>query len=205
MEITYFGYDTQDVSKAIAAYTKRKGLAPTLVVARPEIPLENETDIVFRSRFGIADGILVTHMATVQDMIDNEKMLAIRAPVIFTPSAPSESRGYRIPTRKPGRPEQDGGRCPHCGGHIHDFNNLGYWYGWAIGKEPPYWEKLREYVFARDKHTCQTCRRRLPPSELRCHHLIAKEIMGSDSARNITTLCGACHPDEHPIFSDDEE
>jgi len=199
-DVRYFGYDTHDVARAIDAYRNNKGQEPTLVIARPDFPLENENEIVFRSRFGMGEGLLVTHMATVDEMAAREKTGIV---VNFVPKGTGNGiyKG-KVPLRRPGRPVQDGGDCPHCGQHISDFNSIGHWHGWVLGKYPPYWDALREYVFARDKYTCATCRRRLPAPELRCHHIIAKEIGGSDSARNLITLCGPCHPDEHPIFED---
>lgn len=83
------------------------------------------------------------------------------------------------------------------------FEKLGHWYGWAQGIEPIYWEALRLYVLRRDRFTCQKCYRKLLPSELRCHHVIRKEDGGTDSARNLITLCAECHLDEHPIYAEE--
>jgi len=93
---------------------------------------------------------------------------------------------------------------PHCHGPIQDFESLGYWYGWAFGIIPPYWEELRLYVFRRDNYTCSKCHKLFPPPMLSAHHIVRKEDGGEDGSRNLITLCNICHEDDKPIFEDEQ-
>lgn len=199
----YFGYATHDIDKAIKQYTKRTGHEPTAIVVRPTWKVNRESSLIVRSRFGSGSGILVTHLITVAELCWREETLKVRQ-VEIDHSEPIISNGNyspeSVPKHLPGRPKQNGGKCPHCGNLITNFNDLGHWHGWAFGIEPPYWQELRLFIFRRDHYTCQRCQQRLTLDKLRCHHMIAKEIGGSDSARNLVTLCGECHIDEHPIF-----
>ncbi len=93
--------------------------------------------------------------------------------------------------------------CPHCEGKINDFEHLGYWYGWGLGIEPPYWQELKLYVFRRDDFTCQECHKKFATNLLIAHHIQRKEDGGIDSAKNLQTMCVYCHPDTKPVY--DEE
>jgi len=83
--------------------------------------------------------------------------------------------------------------CPHCQQKIVDWEALGFWYGWAIGKTPPYWDALRRYVWGRDDKHCARCGDTIDLNVMICHHIHPKEDGGSDSARNLVTLCRKCH------------
>ena len=48
-------------------------------------------------------------------------------------------------------------------------------------------------VFARDKHTCQYCGRRLPRSELNLDHVVPRSKGGSSSWDNVVCSCFACN------------
>ena len=56
--------------------------------------------------------------------------------------------------------------------------------------EPESYEKLREQVLQRDGWKCQCCGSR---SNLEVHHQNFRSQGGNDSARNLITLCWACH------------
>lgn len=206
---TYRGYATNDPYKAAELYKSATGYEATVIVARPEFVITDDHPLVIRSRLGTANGLLVSHLISVDEMNRHQNSLPA---VLLTHKAddderPSLSRGkYNIvPEKKPGRPSQKGGACPHCGSEVTDFSKLGFWYGWQLGIVPPYWESLRLYVFQRDNYTCQDCHQRLSVNKLRCHHIQKKEDGGTDSALNLRTLCGDCHSDEHPIMPEDEE
>jgi hypothetical protein len=51
----------------------------------------------------------------------------------------------------------------------------------------------RKQILHRDHFTCQSCGRRFPPTQLEVHHLLPKTQKGSDSFRNLITLCKECH------------
>jgi len=101
--------------------------------------------------------------------------------------------------RKPGQGNRSNFRgrlssvCPHCQQEIRDWEALGFWHGWATGKEPPYWGALRRYVWERDDKHCARCGDAVALGPAACHHVHAKEDNGSDSARNLVTLCSECH------------
>lgn len=93
--------------------------------------------------------------------------------------------------------------CPFCRSKAKpEF--LGFWGGWIEGKEPDYWTQLRMYVFWRDDFRCRKCRHRFSPDLLVAHHIMPKEKGGTDSADNLATECYRCHPDDKPIYNDDE-
>ena len=202
METLFFGYDTDDPYLAERLYKKRFGIEPTVIIARPEMVVKSHPLLV-RSNHGCAGGLLVTHFIQPKQVTNGNHRLHDG----FIVGAKSDHRlpvKEEIPKSKRGRPSHPEASCPHCGNDITSFERLGHWYGWALGIEPIYWEALRKYVFHRDRYTCHDCEKKLPPSELRCHHVVAKEIGGSDSARNLRTLCADCHLDEHPIYPDEE-
>lgn len=78
-----------------------------------------------------------------------------------------------------------------------DWESLGIWPFWADNRFPPYWEKLRRYVFRRDHYTCQICHRRFGAHDLDAHHILPWQNGGDDSARNLVTLCEPCHNAVH--------
>lgn len=211
----FIAYATHDLEDVLSHYQDKTGRDARAVVVRPNFRFRNDEldhPLVIRTRFAAANVIMVTHLATSEQLADwgradsqaHEKAMRALMPKypekLFEESPSSDV----VPKRKPGRPSQRGGTCPHCKNEITNFEDLGFWWGWDKGIAPPYWEDLRSYVFARDDHTCQSCKQRLKKKLLVCHHIIPKEKDGADSARNLLTLCHPCHLDEHPIFQDDE-
>lgn len=195
-------FATDDAEVAERSYRHKTGMDATVCLARPELSVKNETPSLVRSKHGPADAILVTHELSPKDCMEEDINTQVR------PDAHKATARHRaidpnvVPDRKPGRPFRGGSKCPHCGGKIADFNDLGYWYGWSIGKTPPYWDELRLYVFHRDNYRCQKCRSQLPAAKLNAHHIEPKETGGTDSARNLLTLCLDCHEDLYPIIGD---
>lgn len=56
---------------------------------------------------------------------------------------------------------------------------------------------VREYVLARDKHTCQCCHGKSKDKKLETHHIIFKSKGGPDAPDNLVTLCHTCHDGFH--------
>lgn len=203
-ETTYRGYSTHDVYEACGRYVKFVGHEPTIVIARPDFELVNESPIVIRSYLGAANALLVTHYIKPEEIKKHMTHLPQHKFQKAEESKPEPVsrevyRHNNIPYRKTFE-DKSICACPHCGQELTDFDKLGYWYGWALGIYPSYWDDLRLYVFDRDDYICQKCGERKGQKDLRCHHIRPKEEMGVDSARNLMTLCSTCHSDEHPIF-----
>ena len=59
------------------------------------------------------------------------------------------------------------------------------------GDQLGFWN-VREYVFFRDKHTCQYCKGKSGDPILNVHH-IESRMTGGDSPDNLLTLCDTCH------------
>lgn len=55
---------------------------------------------------------------------------------------------------------------------------------------------VREYVLARDNHTCQHCRGRSGDKILNVHHLESRKT-GGNAPNNLITLCNTCHEAYH--------
>ena len=55
----------------------------------------------------------------------------------------------------------------------------------------------REYVLARDKHTCQCCHGKSKDRKMETHHIIFRSKGGSDAPDNLITLCHTCHDGFH--------
>lgn len=219
MNITYSGLvpngddASKHISEAIAYYKKKFGIEPTLIVVRPNAPPEyDECPFLVRSRFGMAYGMLLTHLVSPGDLPttnyqvsqpvrDEEDLPLVQEKVDIRARAPDR---HNIPSKERGRPVQGSGKCPHCGETVKNFKKLGWWWGWERGIEPPYWEDLRRWVFSRDNHTCQKCHKMFSIGNLNAHHIEPKESGGTDSARNLLTLCNECHMDTKPIFADQE-
>ena len=201
----YRGLATRIPSAAIEEYKRITGEEPTVMIARPDFILEEDHPLVIRSRLGMANGLLVTHLITAEEIRKHQNTLPA---ILLEPRQEYSTHSHRdyktIPEKKPGRPSQRGGSCPHCGNQITNFERLGFWYGWQLGIIPPYWEELRSYVFQRDDYTCYSCHQRLKPNQLQCHHIQRKEDGGPDSSRNLRTLCAQCHLDTQPIMPDEE-
>lgn len=207
IEISYRAYATNKIGQAIEAYEGKMGQKATLVIARPEMALEDQHELLVRSEFGAASCLLVTHMLPKESF---EEGFSRWKPTTRQSDEAQEREALLLPLAekaemKRGRPKRDGDICPMCSQKIRDFDKLGFWWGWERGIAPPYWDELRSYVLNRDDYTCQKCGVRLPGSNLALHHIKPKEIGGSDSAKNLTTLCKACHRDTKPIMSDEDE
>ena len=212
--IKYKGLITRNCDKAIEYYQEKFGVKPTIILAKPEMLLENEPDIiVVRTKSCIAFGIMLAHDIAPDEYVSNDIIRRERKPGIQSVRAQEEDKPDVIeaktpvvyktkPQKKVTDPKKSKDRmCPHCGGRVKDFNALGYWYGWALGIAPPYWEELRKYVFERDNFICTTCHTKT--TNPHCHHIAPKEDGGTDSARNLTTLCATCHLDYQPIMVDE--
>jgi len=59
------------------------------------------------------------------------------------------------------------------------------------GEQVDSWN-VREYVFFRDKHTCQHCRGKTKDKRLNTHHIESRKT-GGDTPSNLITLCKTCH------------
>jgi hypothetical protein len=59
------------------------------------------------------------------------------------------------------------------------------------GPQLGFWN-VREYVLARDSHTCQWCQGKSKDSILNVHHIESRKT-GGDSPDNLITLCETCH------------
>ena len=62
---------------------------------------------------------------------------------------------------------------------------------------PLSWNKLRFYVFKRDKFTCRLCGRKTKYPQ--CHHIIPVGRGGTHHPNNLITVCIACHRNKHHI------
>ena len=67
--------------------------------------------------------------------------------------------------------------------------------GYQQGAQYGFWN-VREYVLARDKHTCQCCNGKSNDSILNVHHIESRKT-GGDSPNNLITLCETCHKKYH--------
>lgn len=67
-----------------------------------------------------------------------------------------------------------------------DVKGKGYQEGSSFG-----YYNTRYYVFARDKYTCQVCKKK--GKILQTHHIIYKSKGGTDRADNLITVCIDCH------------
>ena len=63
------------------------------------------------------------------------------------------------------------------------------------GEQMGFWN-VREYVLARDGHTCQHCKGKSKDPILNVHHLESRKT-GGDAPNNLITLCETCHKAYH--------
>lgn len=210
--LTYKGYITHSLGEAAQLYKAKTGNEPTVLLIREDFLVTDNHPAAIRSHLGAWGIVLASHLLTGQEI----QHLKMHSATVLSPAVDDSRQNlqdcdvqahtpaiYKKPT---GRPKRGGNsQCPHCKQHILNFDDLGWWYGWSQGIEPPYWEELRLYVFQRDKFTCQTCHKQFGMSGLTCHHRVPKEEGGSDSAKNLVTLCNDCHPDDKPIMPEDED
>lgn len=66
---------------------------------------------------------------------------------------------------------------------------------------PDDWDVRRRLVYRRDGYKCLNCRAEGGPfgdTELHAHHIVPKEVGGSDLIPNLATVCGDCHSRIHP-------
>ena len=201
--LSYIAILTSDPVKAIDVYVKKTGYEPTVLLCRPDFSISNHP-LIAESRNAAWGVFLVSHLVN-PDEVENSSVQAIYQER-DEPSGKQSARKLDLsfPKSKVGRPERPKACCPHCHSLIANFEDLGYWYGWALGITPPYWDELREYVFKRDNYTCQKCDKKFPIALLQAHHKVHKEDGGEDSTRNLETLCVDCHQDTKPIFEDEQ-
>ena len=208
MQLVFKAYATDDVEKAADLFKTKTGKDPTVILIRPEKKIVGKHTAVIRSPFGAGNLVLVSQLVSKKEIEERDSLWEI----INSKSAETsleeldlQMRSPIIPKRPPGKPPRPVAFCPHCQSRVTDFNKLGWWWGWAQGIEPGYWEALRMAIFRRDDFTCQQCHNKFGMSGLRCHHRIPKEDGGTDGARNLITLCKECHLDDKPMFTDEEE
>lgn len=71
-----------------------------------------------------------------------------------------------------------------------EISGEGYQNGQCVG----YYD-VRYFVFARDKYTCQVCKKQ--NQILHTHHILYKSKGGTDRADNLITVCSDCHTSEN--------
>lgn len=59
------------------------------------------------------------------------------------------------------------------------------------------YQNIKQYVYARDGHTCQHCHGKSKDNRLEAHHIIFRSMGGSDAPWNLITLCHTCHTQLH--------
>ena len=70
------------------------------------------------------------------------------------------------------------------------------------GPQLGFWN-VREYVLARDAHTCQWCQGKSKDPILNVHHIESRKT-GGDSPDNLITLCQTCHELIHRTQQEDK-
>lgn len=55
---------------------------------------------------------------------------------------------------------------------------------------PENWNSLRHFIFNRDGNRCVICGSAI---NLHCHHIVPIGLGGSNSPKNLVTLCDYCH------------
>jgi hypothetical protein len=223
-KIVYMGYVGMSLEEALISYENKTGFRPTAVVARPDVYIGIDIPFLVRSKKSIAYGFMITHMATPNEIINSDvRGSSELSSYRFKPkiskynldeddkkeeleseSAIKNNKRNKYVAMKGAVKRKSTTTCPYCNTEIADYNNLGYWWGWKYKVRPPYWENLRLFVFKRDGHKCQNCHKHYDLTQLRCHHINPKESGGSDSARNLITLCKDCHLDEQPEYASEE-
>lgn len=63
------------------------------------------------------------------------------------------------------------------------------------GEQLGFWN-VREFVLARDQHTCQCCKGKSKDIILNVHHIESRRT-GGNAPNNLTTLCETCHKGYH--------
>ena len=71
-----------------------------------------------------------------------------------------------------------------------DIQGVDYQHGQTYG----YYD-VRYFVFARDKYTCQVCKKK--GKILHTHHIVYRSEGGTDRADNLITVCTDCHTNEN--------
>lgn len=66
---------------------------------------------------------------------------------------------------------------------------------YQLGDKYNFWN-VREYIFYRDKHTCQYCHGKSKDNILNVHHLESRRT-GGNAPNNLITLCETCHKKLH--------
>src|ERR1039457_3991565 len=60
------------------------------------------------------------------------------------------------------------------------------------------WQEVRTVVLNRDNHRCVACGTTCARGEADVHHLMPRDLGGSDDPANLVTLCDGCHAAHHP-------
>lgn len=63
----------------------------------------------------------------------------------------------------------------------------------AIGKSGGRWRTVRRAVLERDNYRCRRCGSAAGADGLQVHHIIPRNMGGTDSIPNLSSLCVPCH------------
>lgn len=63
-KISYLGVASNDPQEAVEIYKNRFGIDATVIVARPNFAVKENHPLLVRSRFGMPNGFLVTHLVS---------------------------------------------------------------------------------------------------------------------------------------------
>ena len=100
--------------------------------------------------------------------------------------------------------------CPHCRKHlVVDADGVGLAIPCPICAGPVTipdtseakkfrWQQIRAVVLNRDNHQCIACGIACDRGEADVHHLMPRNLGGSDEIGNLVTLCDGCHASHHP-------
>ena len=100
--------------------------------------------------------------------------------------------------------------CPHCGKHlVVDAEGVGLVVPCPTCQAPVTipdspeakqfrWQQTRAVVLNRDNHKCVACGVECGHGEADVHHLMPRNLGGSDELANLVTLCDGCHAAHHP-------
>ena len=100
--------------------------------------------------------------------------------------------------------------CPHCGKHlVVAVDGVGMAIPCPVCAGPVTipdtpeaktfrWQQVRSVVLNRDEHHCVACGEVCGQGEADVHHLMPRDLGGSDEPANLVTLCDGCHAAHHP-------
>src|ERR1051325_10000569 len=100
--------------------------------------------------------------------------------------------------------------CPHCGQNlVVDVEGVGLDVPCPACTQPVTipdtpeakqfrWQQVRAILPNRDDHRCVACGVACSRGEADVHHLMPRNLGGSDEIGNLVTLCDGCHATHHP-------